>query len=273
MLVTHEVGHCLGFMHNMSASAVGRFAALSVVPEIRRPPRSWTMRASTSWPAGRHGAGRADDASPFRRLRLLRCQMALYAGLRRASPEVYKITHRGGSPRPPPIPCSATASSRAPCSIPARGRDLDDAVKASSTASATCALHPRQSERLGEGRGPRLLPDRHLQGHRQPVYRYIGHVFANVGGIYLNEKHVGDPVDAYKSVPKAPARRRAVPARPAGRPGLDDEWTTGPDAQHSVHGFPQGLHADRFAIIRAVVMSAVVETRAVSPTILPSRLA
>ena len=27
-------------------------------------------------------------------------------------------------------------------------------------------------------------------------------MFANVGGIYLNEKHVGDPVDAYKSVPK-----------------------------------------------------------------------
>ena len=38
--------------------------------------------------------------------------------------------------------------------------------------------------------------------------RYIGHVFANVGGIYFNEKHVGDPVDAYKSVPKE--RQRAA---------------------------------------------------------------
>lgn len=32
--------------------------------------------------------------------------------------------------------------------------------------------------------------------------RYLNHVLANVGGIYFAEKMEGDPVEAYRSVPR-----------------------------------------------------------------------
>lgn len=36
----------------------------------------------------------------------------------------------------------------------------------------------------------------------QQYGRYLNHVFFNIGGIYLNEKYVGDPRPSYQSVPK-----------------------------------------------------------------------
>ena len=36
----------------------------------------------------------------------------------------------------------------------------------------------------------------------QQYVRYVNHVFVNVGGIYLTERYVGDPLPSYQSVPK-----------------------------------------------------------------------
>ena len=51
-VVTHEVGHCLGFMHNMSASAVIPVDSLrspTFTQQHGTTTRSWTTRASTTW--------------------------------------------------------------------------------------------------------------------------------------------------------------------------------------------------------------------------------
>ena len=36
----------------------------------------------------------------------------------------------------------------------------------------------------------------------QQYVRYVNHVFVNIGGIYLTERYVGDPLPSYQSVPK-----------------------------------------------------------------------
>ena len=83
--------------------------------------------------------------------------------------------------------------------------------------------------------------------------RYIGHVFANVGGIYLNEKHVGDPVEAYRSVPKE--RQREALQFLLGQ--LDDlDWLDNEGLMRNIQLMGSPKTYMQVAIIRAVVMSA-----------------
>ena len=142
-VVTHEVGYCLGFMHNMSASAV------IPVDSLRSP--SFTQKYGTTTSIMDYArfnyvaqpgtwSGRADDASPLRRLRLLRCQMALYAGLRRRIARGGLQDHVAVDHQAAADPVLATAAAGAVLDPRSQTEDLgDDAVKASSTASATCA--------------------------------------------------------------------------------------------------------------------------------------
>jgi hypothetical protein len=40
--------------------------------------------------------------------------------------------------------------------------------------------------------------------------RYVNHLYANVGGIYLNRKFAGDPISNYKSVPREKQERALI---------------------------------------------------------------
>ena len=81
-------------------------------------------------------------------------------------------------------------------------------------------------------------------------FTYLNHVYADVGGVYLYEKHVGDSVEHYRSVP----RERQVRALEFLLEQLDDmEWLD----DRSVTG-NLGLVASAADAVCEAVMKAVV---------------
>ena len=91
-------------------------------------------------------------------------------------------------------------------------------------------------------------------GLDQPLYKqyftYLNHVYADAGGVYLYEKHVGDSVEHYRSVP----RERQVRALEFLLGQLDDmEWLD----DRSVTG-NLGLVASAADAVCEAVMKAVV---------------
>ena len=130
----------------------------------------------------------------------------------------------------------------------------DDAVKASKygIANLKYILTHLNEWVEGEDRDYSYRTDIY-KGIISQYIRYIGHVFANVGGIYLNEKHVGDPVEAYRSVPKE--RQREALQFLLGQ--LDDlDWLDNEGLMRNIQLMGSPKTYMQVAIIRAVVMSA-----------------
>ena len=118
-------------------------------------------------------------------------------------------------------------SSRAPCSIPARRpRTRRRRREGFRVRHPQPALHPRQSERPGEGRGPRLLPTgpTSIKGIVSQAISAISATCCSPtwAASIQRETRGRSGRCLQERVPKgAPARRHAIPARPASRPGLD----------------------------------------------------
>ena len=165
-VVAHEVGHCLGYMHNMSASAV------IPVDSLRSP--SFTQKYGTTTSimdyarfnyVARPGDRERGVLTPaaFRPLRLLCREMALHARARRCDGCRRICRHfemdNQGAPFGRRFGKQQFSRSIDPRS---QSEDLgDDAVKASGCRHRQSEIHSRQHERLDRRPGPRFLPAAH----------------------------------------------------------------------------------------------------------------
>lgn len=260
-VVTHEVGHCLGFMHNMSASAV------IPVDSLRSP--TFTQRHGTTTSimdyARFNYVAQPGDLERGVKMTPPRFGTYDYYAVKwlytpvydAATPEeVYRITSQWITEAAADPVLRYGKQQGAVLDPRSQSEDLgDDAVKASKygIANLKYILAHLNEWVEDEDRDYSYRTDIY-KGIISQYIRYIGHVFANVGGIYLNEKHVGDPVEAYRSVPKE--RQREALQFLLGQ--LDDlDWLDNEGLMRNIQLMGSPKSYMQVAIIRAVVMSAV----------------
>ncbi len=208
-VISHEVGHCLGFMHNMSASAV------IPVDSLRSP--SYTQKHGTTTSimdyARFNYVAQPGDKERGVKLTPPRFGEYEYFTVKWAYTPIfdvdnpvdeYKITSKWISDAASdPVYRYGKQQFMMTLDPKSQMEDLgDDAVKASRYGIKNLKyIMANLNDWIGS-------EDRDFS-HRTDLYTgiiyqyvtYIQHVFANVGGVYLQEKMSNDPVDAYKSVP------------------------------------------------------------------------
>lgn len=260
-VVTHEVGHCLGFMHNMSASAV------IPVDSLRSPTFTQQHGTTTSIMDYARFNYVAQPGDMERGVKMTPPRFGtydyyaikwLYTPVYDASSpeEVYRITSQWITEAAADPVLRYGKQQGAVLDPRSQSEDLgDDAVKASKYGIDNLKyILAHLNEWVGaEDRDYSYRTDIY-KGIISQYIRYIGHVFANVGGIYLNEKHVGDPVEAYRSVPKERQREALLFLLDQ----LDDlDWLDNEGLMRNIQLMGSPKSYMQVAIIRAVVMSAV----------------
>ena len=207
-VISHEVGHCLGFMHNMGASAV------CPVDSLRSP--SYTSRYGTTmsimdyarfnYVAQPGDRDRGVKLTPPRFGEYDRFMVKWnYAPVIQAEDmwKEYDVTsewlHKASSD-----PILRYGKQQAEILDPrSQSEDLgDDAVKASEYGVRNLKYVLSNLEAW-------VGKDDKDMTYRKDLYEwvmiqymtYLGHVYANIGGIYLYEKQAGDDVPFYCSVP------------------------------------------------------------------------
>ncbi len=260
-VVTHEVGHCLGFMHNMSASAV------IPVDSLRSPTFTQQHGTTTSIMDYARFNYVAQPGDMERGVKMTPPRFGIYDYYAvkwlytpvydAATPEeVYRITSQWITEAAADPVLRYGKQQGAVLDPRSQSEDLgDDAVKASKYGIDNLKyILAHLNEWVGaEDRDYSYRTDIY-KGIISQYIRYIGHVFANVGGIYLNEKHVGDPVEAYRSVPKERQREALLFLLDQ----LDDlDWLDNEGLMRNIQLMGSPKSYMQVAIIRAVVMSAV----------------
>lgn len=208
-VIAHEVGHCLGLMHNMSASSV------IPVDSLRSP--SFTQKYGTTTSImdyarynyvaqpGDHRKGVKVTPPRFGEYDRYSIRW-LYTYFPNTTFEEESailsqwISERSGDPlyRYGKQQIYRTIDPRS------QAEDLgDDAMKAS-------AYGIKNLEYITERMNAWLDAEDEDYTYRKKIYdgiinqyvRYIGHVYANVGGVYLQEIKQGDQGQLYESIPK-----------------------------------------------------------------------
>ena len=208
-VIRHEVGHCLGFMHNMGSSAA------IPVDSLRSP--SFTQKYGTTYSIMDYARFNyiAQPGDKERGVQLFPPEFGLYdyylvnwnysifPEVKTKEEESIKlqkiISEKAGDVR------FRYGKQQGGILDPSsQSEDLgDDAVKASVYGIKNLKYIMNH---LNEWIGPE---DKDYE-YRQSIWtniltqyvRYINHIFSNVGGIYLNEKYEGDPRSSYESVPR-----------------------------------------------------------------------
>ena len=208
-VTAHEMGHCLGFMHNMSASAqvsvdslrspsyTAKYGTTTSIMDYARfnyvaQPGDWENGVKLTPPK----LGRYDYYT-------VRWNYMPVFGVETMWDE-YKITsewihdasynpiYRYGKQQ-----ISATIDPRS------QNEDLsDDSVRASvlGTSNLKYILN-HLNEWISEQDSDYSFRNMMYEAIKEQYLQYILHVYANVGGLYLYEKLEGDPVPFYESVP------------------------------------------------------------------------
>lgn len=208
-VIGHEVGHTLGLMHNMSASAV------IPVDSLRSPSFTGKYGTTTSIMDYARFNYVAQPGDKERGVKLTPPKFGVYDyfSIRWAYTPVdeslsvdeeYAITSRWLSEAAAdPVYRYGKQQFQATIDPRSQSEDLgDDAMKASAYGISNLKY-------ILSNLNSWVKDDFDFQ-YRTEIYtgivyqyvNYISHVFANVGGIYLNEKMAGDPVEAYRCVPK-----------------------------------------------------------------------
>ena len=209
-VIAHEVGHCLGYMHNMSASSV------IPVDSLRSP--SFTQKYGTTTSIMDYARFNyvAQPGDKERGVKLTPPRFGLY--------DYYAVKWLYT-----PLPDTATATDEYTITSKWITEAAADPVYRFGKQQFSRSLDPRsQSEDLGDNAIKAsaygianlkyVLANMNAWigaqdtdfSQRKTLYnevinqyvRYLNHVLANVGGIYFAEKMEGDPVEAYRSVPR-----------------------------------------------------------------------
>lgn len=207
-VISHEIGHCLGFMHNMGASAT------FPVDSLRSP--SFTRKYGTTpcimdYARFNYVAQPGDGAKGVRMTpprfgeydRFLVKWSYTPLGETEDMWDEYKITSgwlRDASANPVLRYGKQQSEVIDPRS---QSEDLgDDALKASAYGIANLKyIMSHLNEWVDNEDFDYSYRSAIYNGIIMQYFTYLGHVYANVGGIYLYEKHVGDHVEQFISVP------------------------------------------------------------------------
>lgn len=209
-VVRHEIGHCLGFMHNMGAS--------SAIPVDSLRSASFTSQFGTTYSIMDYARFNyvAQPGDVEKGVKLTPPQFGIYdqyivdwtytyfpesvSAEKEKEILAAKISAKAGDPR------YRYGEQQSSIFDPSsQTEDLgDDAVKASNYGVSNLKyIMQHFHEWLGAADKDysrrRALWDQVLNQY----VRYINHVYSYVGGIYVNEKFEGDPVPHFQSVPRA----------------------------------------------------------------------
>lgn len=208
-VLRHEVGHCLGFMHNMGASAT------IPVDSLRSP--SFTQQHGTTYSIMDYARFNyvAQPGDKERGVKLTPPMFGIYDFYlvdfnyryfdNSVSPEAEKreldklVSSKMADPR---YRYGAQGMNIDPRT---QTEDLgDDAIKASQYGIKNLKLIMQQLNSWVGAQDKDLTYRQEIWNNILSQYvRYINHVLANIGGIYVNEKHANDPVLLFQSVPRA----------------------------------------------------------------------
>ena len=238
-VVSHEVGHCLALMHNMSGSA-------AIPTDSLRSP-SFTQTYGTTYSIMDYARNNyiAQPGDKERGVKLTPPKLGLYdyftiqwlytplLDAKSSKDEIPTlsrwITEKSGNPVYR-YGKQQISSRLDPSSVE---EDLgDDAVK-----SATYGVKNLKYVLANMGGWvARDDPDYTFQQnmYNEIVYqyvRYVNHVLLNIGGIYLNERYDGDELPSYSVVPKE-KQRQAVDFLLGQMRDL--EWLNAPDMQQKL---------------------------------------
>lgn len=268
-VLAHEVGHCLGFMHNMSASAV------IPVDSLRSP--SFTRKYGTTTSIMDYARFNyvAQPGDVERGVKLTPPRFGIYDAYAvkwlytplpeaRTPEEEYEITSRWIT--------EASADSVYRYGKQQFGSIVDpksqtedlgnDAVAASEYGIRNLRYILANLDRwYAEGDDDYTCRSDMYSNIINQYVTYIGHVYANIGGIYLNERMEGDPVQAVACVPREKQRRalQFILGELKQLQWLDNEALL---KKVSILGSPRS--AVREALIRAVVNAPAKQTLSIN---------
>ena len=207
-VISHEVGHCLGFMHNMSASSV------IPVDSLRSP--SFTQKYGTT-----------TSIMDYARFNYVAQPGDMERGVKLTPPRFGEYDRFLVKWNYTPLPNASTAKDEYKITSKWISELSGNPIYRYGKQQGQIIDPKSQTEDLGDNAmkaseyGINNLkyilgnlnnwvdkedPD---YSYRTSIYNgvimqyltYLMHVYGNVGGIYLNEKHVGDKVEAVMSVP------------------------------------------------------------------------
>ena len=240
-VLAHEVGHCLGFMHNMSSSSV------IPVDSLRSP--SFTQKYGTT-----------TSIMDYARFNYVAQPGDRERGVQLTPPRFGVYDEYAVKWLYTPVPDAQTPEEEyAVTSKWITEASADPTYRYGKQQFGGIVDPKSQTEDLGD--------DDYSQ--RNGMYTnivnqyvtYIQHVYANIGGIYLNEKLEGDPVEAVACVPRE-KQRRALQFILAELKRM--EWLDNAPLLEKVTILGSPREAVREAIIKAVVNAPAKKTLAIN---------
>lgn len=256
-VVSHEVGHCLGFMHNMSASSV------IPVDSLRSP--SFTQKQGTTTSIMDYARFNyvAQPGDYERGVKLTPPRFGAYDKFLirwnytplpqvNTSEQEYDLTS-GWISQLSGNPVYRYGKQQSDILDPrSQTEDLgDDAVKASRYGIKNLQyILSHLNEWVGQEDTDYSYRADIYDGIILQYLTYLMHVYGNIGGVYLHEKHVGDQVEALVSVPRE-KQKEAVDFLLQQLASLD--WMDQPDIMEKLP-----LMGSPAKVLRGVLMKALI---------------